>query len=129
VIVGIISVTQSGNTDNLDRFLKNMKANSLFDALETFGQEGVAALELTTPRETGSAAGSWYYIVTKTDIGATISWYNSDKDSAGTPIVIMLQYGHRTGTGGYVEGRDFINPATAKVFKDATDAVWKAVQS
>lgn len=127
--MGIISVTQSGNTDNLDRFLKNMKANSLFDALETFGQEGVAALELATPRETGDAAGSWYYTITKTDRGASISWSNSDINSQGVPIVILLQYGHGTGTGGYVQGRDFINPAIAKVFKDATEAVWKAVQS
>lgn len=127
--MGVISVTNSGSTENLERFLKNMKANSLFDALEVFGQEGVAALESATPRETGVAAGSWYYKVTKSDRGATISWLNSDKDDEGTPIVIMLQYGHGTGTGGWVQGRDFINPVMQKVFDDATNAVWKAVQS
>lgn len=127
--MGIISITQSGNTDNLERFLKNMEANSLFDALEVFGQEGVSALELITPFDTGLAAGSWYYTITKSDNGATISWSNSDKDRNGVPIVILLQYGHGTGTGGWVNGQDFINPAMEQVFRDATYAVWKAVQS
>lgn len=127
--MGLISVTQSGNTDNLERFLKNMKANSLFDALETFGQEGVSALESATPRETGVAAGSWYYTIRRTNGGATISWHNSDIDDQGTPIVLLLQYGHGTGTGGYVQGEDFINPAIKQVFDEATNAVWKAVQS
>ena len=127
--MGLISVTTSGNTDHLEKFLKDMGANSLFDALDIFGQEGVAALESATPRESGVAAGSWYYTVTKSDGGATISWLNSDKDSEGTPIVIMLQYGHGTGTGGHVEAIDFINPAMKQVFDDATDEVWKAVQS
>lgn len=127
--MGAISVTHSGNTDNTERFLRNMKANSLFDALEAFGQEGVAALEIATPRDTGIAAGSWYYKVTRSANGATISWRNVDRDISGTPIVVMLQYGHGTGTGGWVEGRDFINPAMERVFADATDAIWKAVQS
>lgn len=127
--MSIISVTQSGNTDNLEKFLKDMKADTLFDALDTFGQEGVSALELATPRETGDAATSWYYKIEKTDRGATISWMNSDVTSSGVPIVILLQYGHGTGTGGWVEGRDFINPAMQQVFEHATDSVWKAVQS
>jgi hypothetical protein len=128
VIVAIIGVTVSGSTKNLDTFLKNMKANTLFDALDTFGQEGVAALEIATPRDTGVAAGSWYYDIVKSPGGATISWKNYDTVN-GVPIVILLQYGHRTGTGGWVEGRDFINPALNRVFIDAINAVWKAVQS
>lgn len=127
--MGLIDVTTSGNTDKLEKFLKDMGANSLFDALETFGQEGVAALESATPRDTGVAAGSWYYQVTRSSGGATISWFNSDKDGEGTPIVILLQYGHGTGTGGWVPGRDFINPAMEQVFEHATEAIWKAVQS
>jgi hypothetical protein len=129
VFVGIISVTSSGNTNNLEKFLKEMKANTLFNALEVFAQQGVDALETATPKRSGVAAGSWFYEITTTDRGCTISWLNSDKDEQGTPIVIMLQYGHGTGTGGYVQGRDFINPATKDVFDTIEDAVWKAVQS
>ena len=127
--MGIIGVTQSGNTDKLERFLKNMKANTLFDALETFGQEGVNALELATPRDSGVAAGSWYYKITKSPRGASIEWLNSDITVSGTPIVVMLQYGHATGTGGWVQGRDFVNPAMRPVFAKAINEVWKAVQS
>lgn len=126
--MGAISVTVSGNTDNLDRFLKNMQANTMFDALDVFGQQGVAALETATPRDTGVAAGSWYYDIVKTAGGATIAWKNFDAVN-GVPIVILLQYGHRTGTGGWVEGRDFINPALNRVFINAINEVWKAVQS
>lgn len=126
--MGAISVTVSGNTDNLDRFLKNMQANTMFDALDVFGQQGVAALETATPRDTGVAAGSWYYDIRKTAGGATIAWKNYDTVN-GVPIVILLQYGHRTGTGGWVEGRDFINPALNRVFINAINEVWKAVQS
>lgn len=127
--MGSISATSSGNTDKLEKFLKDMGANSLFDALEIFGQEGVAVLESATPRDSGVAAGSWYYTVRRTAGGATISWLNADKDAQGTPIVILIQYGHGTGNGGYVPARDFINPVMQKVFDDATNEVWKAVQS
>lgn len=127
--MGIISVESKGNTDNLERFLKEMKSQSMFDVLDSLAQDGVAALENATPRRTGMAAGSWSYEITMSNGGCTISWLNADKDSAGVPIVIMLQYGHGTGTGGYVQGRDFINPATKLVFDEISDAVWKAVQS
>lgn len=127
--MGAIEVTTSGSTDNLEKFLKVMKSNSIFDALDIYGQQGVAALESATPRESGLAADSWYYDVTSSDDGATISWFNSDKDDQGTQIVILIQYGHGTGTGGYVEAIDFINPATQEVFDNISDAVWKAVQS
>lgn len=127
--MGIISVTSSGNTNNLDRFLREMKANSMFQALDAYGREGVAALESATPKRSGLAAGSWYYEITQTNGQYKISWLNSDRDSQGVPIVVLIQFGHGTGTGGYVPGVDFINPATKQVFDDVTDAVWKAVQS
>ena len=127
--MGTIEITQGGNTNNLERFLRNMSKNTMFDSLEAFGQEGVAALESATPRRSGRAATSWYYVITRNSGGAKISWHNSDIDADGVPIVILLQYGHGTGTRGYVPGRDFINPAMDPVFADATDSVWKAVQS
>lgn len=127
--MGIIGVTIGGSTEKTERFLSNMQKNTLFDALETFGQEGVTALELATPRDTGAAAGSWYYEITRSPGGARIEWHNSDRISGGTPIVVLLQYGHATGTGGWVPGRDFINPALKPVMDKAANAVWKAVQS
>ena len=127
--MGVVSITHEGDFDDLETFLKNMKAHTLYDALDTFGQEGVGALELATPRETGVAAGSWYYDITETDGSVTISWKNFDTIESGAPLVILLQYGHATGTGGYVEGRDFINPALEKVYTHAITEVWKAVQS
>lgn len=125
----IVSIRSSGNTDNLERFLREMKSNSLFGALEHYAMEGVVALEAATPERSGLAAGSWYYEININSTGATISWLNDDVDIDGVPIVILLQYGHGTGTGGYVQGYDFINPATKVVFDDISDAVWKAVQS
>ncbi len=124
-----ISVTTSGNTDKMERFLQNLSRNWMFDSLEAFGQEGVAALELATPRDTGVTAGSWYYQTVRGPGGASISWHNSSVDSRGTPIVVLLQYGHATGNGGYVAGQDFINQAMEPVFRNTTDMVWKVVQS
>lgn len=125
----IISASASGNTDKTEHFLKNMQNNTPFDDIEIWAQQGIDALEAATPHETGLAAGSWYYEITKSHGGYTISWNNSDKDSQGTPIVILVQYGHGTGTGGYVEPHDFINPATKEVFDNITDALSEAVKS
>ncbi len=127
--MAIIEAQSSGNTNNLERFLKEMQAGTPFDALAIYAQEGVDALETATPRETGAAAGSWYYEITESAGGYTISWLNSDRDSQGTQIVILIQYGHGTGSGGYVQPHDFINPATKQVFDNLSDAVWKAVVS
>lgn len=101
----------------------------MFEALETYAQEGVNALEAATPERTGLSAGSWYYEISQEGTSYRIDWCNSDVDSDGEPIVVLIQYGHGTGTGGYVEPYDFINPATKLVFDDISDAVWKAVQS
>lgn len=127
--MGIINASASGSTKNLDSFLREMKANSEFDALERYGQAGVDALATATPHDTGVSSESWYYEITSSAGGYTITWLNSDKDSQGTPIVILIQFGHGTGTGGYVEPIDFINPVTEFISEDVTNAVWKAVQS
>lgn len=126
--MGIISAKVSGNTDNLDRFLKEMQAQSEFDAIEMYAQKGVDYLSRATPHGTGETANSWYYEIKQTRGGYTVSWLNSHKDDQGTPVVILIQYGHGTGTGGYVQAVDFINPATNEIFTEITDAIWKAVQ-
>lgn len=111
------------------KFLNAMIRQNIFDALSSYGQLGVAALEAATPRETGKTAASWGFVVENNRRTATISWTNSSLDDEGVPIAIMLQYGHGTGTGGYVAGEDYINPATKGVFDKIRDDVWKVVQT
>jgi hypothetical protein len=89
---------------------------------------GVQALARATPRDTGVAQKGWSYEVRQNGGGVAIVWTNSDIEN-GFPVVIMLQYGHGTGTGGYVQGRDFINPAIRPVFDQIAETVWKAVTS
>jgi hypothetical protein len=96
--------------------------------LNSCGQQGVAALSAATPLETGLASHSWTYEVAKTGGGYTITWLNTDVES-GFPVAIMLQYGYGTGTGGYVQGRDYINPAMRPIFDSIAEKVWKAVTS
>ncbi len=124
----MISFEAKGDFNHLDKFLLKMSVGSAFKALDRFGQAGVEALASTTPVDSGITAGSWGYTITQEQGGVTITWTNSHI-VAGTPLVIMLQYGHGTGTGGYVQGRDFINPAIAPVFDRIADDVWKEVTS
>jgi len=105
-----------------------MARKELFKSLERYGQEGVAALESATPVDSRKTAASWSYKVTSSKGQHSIEWTNSHV-VAGTPVAILLQYGHGTGTGGYVQGRDFINPAMKPVFDKIADNVWKAVTS
>lgn len=124
----LFGLKSKGSFGNMDRFLKAIKENDIYDALESYARQGVAALESATPRATGVTANSWDYRVDYDKGVATVAWTNSNI-VAGTPLVILLQYGHGTGTGGYVEGRDFINPSLAPVFDKLADDVWKAVTS
>lgn len=124
----MIFVKSSGSFDNMESFLKKAAKLNIFDILNANGQEGVEALSRATPIETGLAAHSWSYRVSSSNGTYTIAWYNSDIEN-GFPVVIMLQYGHGTGTGGYVPGYDFINPAIKPVFDKIADNVWKAVTS
>ena len=96
--------------------------------LNASGREGVAALSAATPRETGRAATSWGFETSGGGGKYTITWTNNDIEN-GFPVVIMLQYGHGTGTGGFVQGQDFINPAMRPIFDRIADKVWKAVTS
>lgn len=89
---------------------------------------GVAALSQATPKDTGQAAISWGYRVIKSAKHPGIEWFSTDIDANGTPIVILIQYGHATGTGGYVPGRDFINPTMQPIFDQIAEDVWKKVK-
>lgn len=116
-----------GSFKSTERFLKNLQNGSIYKILNAQGQLGVDALSRATPRDTGNAARSWTYTVTKEGKNWKLTWQNTDT-VGGEPLVILLQYGHGTGTGGYVAGRDFINPAMKPVFDKIADTVWKEVQ-
>lgn len=117
-----------GSFDNLESFLKKMQKLDIRRAIELYAQDGVYALSAATPIDSGLAASSWGYEIEENSSSVTITWTNNDIES-GFPVVIMLQYGYATGTGGYVQGRDFINPAIKPIFDRIADGVWKVVTS
>lgn len=105
-----------------------MTKMEIMSVLNTYGQKGVMALSAATPLDSGLAAYSWDYEVSASGGTYTITWTNSDVEN-GFPVAIMLQYGYGTGTGGYVQGRDYINPAIRPIFDEISEKVWKAVTS
>ena len=118
----MITFRQKGDFSKLTRFLEKAKEAVRLGDLDKYGREGVAALASATPVDTGLTANSWYYKIEHKDGTATISFFNSNVQN-GVPIAIILQYGHGTGTGGWVQGRDYINPAIQPIFdKIVTEA-------
>ena len=124
----VIVFRQKGDWKKSRKFLKRCSNLSLDELLDRYGQEGVEALAKATPKDTGKTAASWSYTVTKGKESITITWRNSNIVD-GVPIAVILQYGHGTGTGGYVQGRDYINPAIQPIFDKIADEVWKVVTS
>lgn len=122
----MITFRHKGNFTKTTRFLERAKHVVRLADLDRFGREGVAALASATPVESGLTASSWYYEITYTKSGAKITFYNSNIQN-GVPIAIILQYGHGTGTGGYVQGRDYINPAIQPIFDRIADEAWREV--
>lgn len=106
--------------------LKKMDPSAVRAELESAGAEGVAALAAATPADSGLTASSWSYRIKSTRGTSTIEWYNTNVNG-GFEVALALQYGHGTGTGGWVPGRDYINPAMRPVFDRIADRVWKAV--
>lgn len=119
-------MSQKGDWAKTTRYLERMKRLQLASVLNRYGQMGVNALANATPTESGLTAASWYYEVESGRGRHSIAWYNSNVNQ-GVPIAIILQYGHGTGTGGYVRGRDYINPAIRPVFDHIANEVWKEV--
>lgn len=124
----MITFEVRGSFDKTESFLRNASKLNILSILNAAGQEGVAALSRATPVDTGLAAASWGYDVSGDRGSYVINWTNSNIEN-GFPVVIGLQYGHGTGTGGFVRGRDFINPAIRPVFDKISENVWKAVTS
>lgn len=123
----MFSLTSTGNFDRTERALMAFVKGDIFARLDSYGQLGVDLLSASTPVETGETASSWSYEVTKGRY-PTIIWSNSHM-VGNTPLAVMIQYGHGTGTGGWVEGRDFINPAMRPLFDQIAEDVWRAVTS
>lgn len=122
----MIRFRQKGDFSNLNRFLERAKNVIKIGELDKYGREGVAALASATPVDSGLTADSWYYEVKYQNGKASINFYNSNLNE-GVPIAIILQYGHGTGNGGWVEGRDYINPAIQPLFDTIADNAWKEV--
>ena len=125
----IVRFQHQGSFRNTERGLRNLSRLQMKNLLSQLGQEGVQALAAATPVDSRETASSWSYSIRSSRSSLSISWTNSHVTSNGVPVVILLQYGHGTGTGGYVRGRDFINPAIKPVFDRIDATLWKAVTS
>lgn len=126
----MINFKVRGDWKKTDDFLKKASRSSFFDQLAVFGQEGVMALSSATPKDTGKTAASWSYKINRTKDAVSLTWYNSSvADGSSIPIVMLIQYGHGTGLGTYVQGTDFINPVMKPIFEKINNYVWKEVCS
>lgn len=120
----MISVKSKGDFRNTEKFMRNAREKKLMAILNRYGEEGVAALMVATPLDTGRTASSWRYEIRVENNCIRLVFHN-DNIQNGVPIAIILQYGHGTGTGGWVEGRDYINPAIQPVFDKIANSAWK----
>jgi hypothetical protein len=124
----IVSVTQKGDFKKTDHFLHHIIQLHYRNKLEKYGEKGVKALSQATPRDSGATADSWSYEIVETAGRLSIYWKNSHLNN-GVNIALILQYGHGTRNGGYVEGIDYINPAIRPILKEMANEVWKEVVS
>jgi hypothetical protein len=123
-----LTIEVNGSFDNTERFLKRVSRLDIGSILDRYGEIGTAALRSATPVDTGLTAESWSHSVERTGDVYTLGWSNSDVEN-GFHVAIAIQYGHGTGTGGWVQGIDYINPAIRPVFDKIADEVWKVVTS
>lgn len=122
----MITFRQKGDFSKASRYFERLKEAAKLGVLDKYGREGVAALASATPTETGLTASSWTYEIERKGSSVSIVYKNSNINK-GVPIAVILQYGHGTGTGGWVQGRDYINPAIQPVFDRIADEAWKEV--
>lgn len=122
----MITFRQKGDFSKFNKYLERLKEVVKLGDLNKYGRQGVQALSSATPIESGETANSWYYKINRTKESVAITFHNSNIQN-GVPIAIILQYGHGTGTGGYVEGRDYINPAIQPIFDRIAEDAWKEV--
>lgn len=122
----MITFRQKGNFSKFNKYLERLKETVKLGDLNKYGRQGVQALSSATPIESGKTANSWYYTINRTKESVSITFHNSNIQN-GVPIAIILQYGHGTGTGGYVEGKDYINPAIQPIFDKMAEDAWREV--
>lgn len=122
----MIHISQRGSFSKTEKFLKKSFGRDYISVLQKFGQQGVSALSAATPIDSGMTAISWSYEIVQESSSISIVWKNSNENK-GINIAIILQYGHATRNGGYVEGIDYINPALKPIFEKMADAAWKEV--
>jgi hypothetical protein len=124
----MIKVSTRGDFKHTDEFLRRMKARSYLQSLNRFGAQGVAALRSATPEDTGDTAQAWAYAIIERPGYYSIQWYNTNVRNPGhIPIAVLIQYGHGTRSGSYVQGIDYINPAMRPVFRQIAAEAWKEV--
>jgi hypothetical protein len=127
--MGVVTFKTSGDFNSVEKFLNRIKnLTQIRSVMDAGARAGVRALAAATPVESGLAANSWDYTISADGTGYRITWLNHDVEN-GFPVAIMLQYGYGTGTGGYVQGRDYINPAMRPIFDKIANDVWKVVTS
>ena len=122
----MISFRQKGDFSKLNRYFERVKEAAKIGVLDKYGQAGVSALSSATPVESGKTASSWYYEIKRQNGSVSIEFLNSNINK-GVPIAVILQFGHGTGTGGWVQGRDYINPAIRPIFDRIAEDAWKEV--
>lgn len=124
----MITFKHEGSFKNTDKFFSRLTNLYYRNLLDKYAQEGVVALASATPIDTGETATSWDYTITETKSMIQITWTNSNIVD-GVPIALVIQYGHATRNGGYVQGRDYINPAIVPIFDKILENVWREVTS
>lgn len=124
--MAIIQVTQKGSFNNTEKYLARLKSAQLHSLLNKYGSIGVTALSNATPIDSGGTANAWYYTIEQRPGYSSIRWHNRNVID-GVPIAVILQYGHGTGTGGYVQGRDYIMPAVQPIFDQIGKEAWEEV--
>ena len=124
----MITFSGSGNFETTTSWLKRMMSRQLYKNLDTYGRAGVAALSKATPKDSGETANSWGYRVINSRTNPGIEWFNTNTHD-GANVAILIQYGHGTGTGGYVSGKDYINPAIRPIFDKIIADITKQVNA
>ena len=124
----MVIVKQKGDFSKTEKFLNSISKKLYYRNLQRYAEQGVAALASATPIDSGTTANSWDYEIRQTKNSVSIYWTNSNVNK-GVPIAVIIQYGHGTRNGGYVQGRDYINPAMRPIFDKIAENVWKEVTS
>ena len=124
--MAMIRILHKGSFKNIDDFLGKSKKLNFREKLKAYAELGVVALAANTPMKTGKTASSWGYEIQETRNGIKIYWTNSNENK-GVNIAVLIQYGHATGSGGYVQGIDYINPAMRPIFESIANNLWKEV--